>query len=581
MKKKIFLFFGLIFILTLLTACGGDGDTNYHTVSFNSNGAEEYQSRAVEHNDFVIEPQIPTRVGYSFAGWYKGDTKWNFENDKVTESFTLTAKWKRITFTVRFDSKGGSAVEEQVIESGNFAVRPADPTKKDSRFVGWYRGNDEWLFNINRVTDYVTLVAKWENYPTYTVEFNSDGGTPIEPQYVIEGHKATEPAPPTKKNFRFLGWYDDEALWNFNANTVSANKTLIAKWEAMPTFTVTFDSNGGSAVEAQHIIEGGKAIKPPTPDREQRSNFLGWYLGDTEWNFDTVVTDNITLIAKWQNVYKITFSTEGLYPDYVEYTEDEELVPKRPDPTKENSRFIGWFVGDKKWNFDTDTPTSDITLVAKWELIPTYTVTFDSAGGSLIAPQYVLESSYVTAPGNPTKAGHRFDGWYLDGAAWDFNTGKVKSHITLTAKWVEVVTVIFYSNGGTFVNPATVDKNTAVSTPQEPTKEGYVFRGWLLPDGTRWDFSTPVTENLTLTANWLVARTVTFDSDGAAPISPAVVGDGERLTKPTKPDKGEKYLFAGWLIAGTETYWDFDRMTVTEDVTLVADWILILPFPKN
>ena len=104
---------------------------------------------------------------------------------------------------------------------------------------------------------------------------------------------------------------------------------------------------------------------------------MGWYFGDTEWNFDTVVTDNITLIAKWQNVYKITFSTEGLYPDYVEYTEDEELVPKRPDPTKENSRFIGWYVGDKKWNFDTDTPTSDITLVAKWELIPTYTVTFD------------------------------------------------------------------------------------------------------------------------------------------------------------------------------------------------------------
>lgn len=581
MKKKISLILGLVVMLMLFAACG-DKAPVYHTVSFNSNGAEEFQSRAIAHNESVIEPQVPTRVGYSFLGWYKGEQKWNFETDKVTESFTLSAKWKRITFNVKFDSNGGSAVEEQVVESGNFAVKPADPTKQDSRFIGWYRGNDEWFFNINRVTDYITLVAKWEDYPTYTVEFNSDGGTSVPYQYVIEGHKANEPTPPTKENFKFLGWYDGEALWNFNANTINRNTVLTAKWEAMPTFTVTFNSNGGAPVDAQHIIDGGKAIKPPTPEREQRSNFIGWYLGDTEWNFDTVITSNITLVAKWQNVYKITFSTEGLYPDSTVYAEEGELLNKQPEPSKQNSRFIGWYLGEKKWNFDSDMPTSDITLTAKWEPIPTYTVTFDSTGGSGINPQYVLENSYITAPGNPIKSGYRFDGWFANGELWDFNTKKVTSHVTLTAKWVKIVTVVFYSDGGTFINPSTIDMGTAVTAPQAPTKAGYVFRGWTLPDGTTWDFNTAVTEDLNLTAKWLVARTVTFYHEEDGEFFQVTVGDGELLPRPEAPDKGEKFLLGGWFIAGTDTYWDFSKMTVTEDVTLIADWILVLPFaPTN
>ena len=581
MKKKISLILGIALLLLIFVACG-EKPPVYHTVSFNSNGAEEYQSRAIAHNDQVIEPVVPTRIGYSFLGWYKGEDKWNFETDKVTESFTLSAKWKRITFNVKFNSNGGSAVEEQVVESGNFAIKPQDPTKQDSRFIGWYHGNDEWLFNINRVTDYITLVAKWEDYPTYTVEFNSDGGTSIPYQYVIEGHKATEPTSPTRENFKFLGWYDGDVLWNFNANTINGNTTLTAKWEAMPTFTVTFDSNGGAAVESQHIIEGEKAVKPPRPDREQRSNFLGWYLGDTEWNFDTVVTANITLVAKWQNVYKITFSTEGLYPDDTTYTNEGEHITKKPDPTKENSRFLGWYFGDKKWNFDTDTPTSDMTLTAKWEQIPTYTVTFNSNGGSEISPQYVLENSYVAAPGNPTKSGYRFDGWYANGELWNFNTKKVTSHVTLTARWVELVTVVFYSDGGSFVNPVSVDKNAAAPEPKAPTKAGYVFRGWLLPDGTLWDFSMPVSENVTLTAKWLVARTVTFHNSEDEVLFYIIVGDGELVTEPEPPDRGENFFLGGWFLTGTDIYWDFDKMPVTEDIDLMADWIFVLPFaPTN
>ena len=582
MKKKLYLIFSLVCLLLLLAACGEKSPT-YHSVSFNSNGAEEFQSRAIAHNDLVIEPQVPTRIGYAFLGWYKGDAKWNFESDKVTESFTLTAKWKRITFAVKFDSNGGSTVEEQVVESGNFATKPSDPTKQNSRFVGWYNGNDEWFFNINRVTDYITLVAKWEDFPTYTVEFNSNGGSGVESQYVIEGNKVTEPTPPTRKNFKFLGWFDGDVIWNFNANTINSNKMLTAKWEEMPTLTVVFDSNGGSAVEPQYVVEGGKATKPMTPEKEQRSNFIGWYLGDTEWNFDTVVTENITLVAKWQNVYKVTFSTEGLSDDLPIPVNEGELVPKQKEPTKENFRFIGWYFGDEKWNFDTDIPTSDITLIAKWEPIPTYTVSFDSAGGSKIDSQYLLENAFVKDPGNPTKDGFRFDGWYMNGKLWNFNKDKLSAHITLTAKWVEVVTIQFYTNGGSFLNPVTIDKGTAVSMPQDPVKDGYVFRGWLIENtDTFWDFNTKATQSITLVANWRVACKVTFyedDPDNNVTPTVIIVGEGEFIQAPKLYDS-ENYFVEGWFIAGTETQWNFEKMPVNSDVTLIAKWCFMLPFPK-
>ena len=136
MKRKLFLLFALLSALLLLSACNDSKKPVYHTVTFNSNGAEEFQSRAIEDGNLIIEPQVPTRAGYTFLGWYNGDTKWDFDSMKVTSSITLTANWARITYTVKFDSNGGSPVEEQIVESGNFAVKPADPTKENSRFIG-------------------------------------------------------------------------------------------------------------------------------------------------------------------------------------------------------------------------------------------------------------------------------------------------------------------------------------------------------------------------------------------------------------------------------------------------------------
>lgn len=575
MKKKVVLLFSFLLVL-LLVACGKER-TAYYTVSFNSNGAEEFQSRAIADNDLIVEPRVPTRVGYTFLGWFNGDVKWNFETDRVHESMTLTANWKRIKYVVKFDSNGGSPIDEQVVESGNLSIKPTDPTKENCRFLGWFIGEDEWLFDINLVTDYITLTAKWEDYPTHTVEFNSDGGTKISSQYVIDGNRATLPFPPTKQNSKFLGWYDGDVLWNFNANTVNGNIVLTARWEDCPTHTVTFDSSGGTSVQTQYVPVGSTALKPPTPEKSAMVNFIGWYLGGTEWDFSTPVTSDMTLYARWQNMHKIIFVIDGQVIESF-YIEEGSTVPKLPDPTKEGYLFAGWYNGDKKWNFETDRSNSGLTLTAKWEPIPTHAVTFDTVGGSEINPQYIPDKSFVIDPGKPTKQGFRFDGWTLNGKAWDFNSNKVTGPITLVAKWVEIAELRFNSAGGSYVESQITDKGRPATKPTDPTREGYLFDGWVDPDGIVWDFAKMnVTENTVLTAKWLKAYTIYFDADGGT-VTPdsVIVGEGKLITEP-EAYRSEKFILDGWYIDGTDTRWNFSTMTVNNNIYLKARWSIILP----
>ena len=207
--------------------------------------------------------------------------------------------------TVTFDSNGGSAVEAQTIDAGSKATAPAAPTKEGFTFKGWFNGETEWKFDTDTVSEDITLTAKWEEIPAakVTVTFDSNGGSAVEAQTIDAGSKATAPAAPTKEGFTFKGWFNGETEWKFDTDTVSEDITLTAKWEEIPAakVTVTFDSNGGSAVEAQTIDAGSKATAPAAPTKEGFT-FKGWFNGETEWKFDTdTVSEDITLTAKWES----------------------------------------------------------------------------------------------------------------------------------------------------------------------------------------------------------------------------------------------------------------------------------------
>ena len=139
----------------------------------------------------------------------------------------------------------------------------------------------------------------------YTVTFNSNGGSAVGSQTIVAGHKVTRPTDPTKAAHNFLGWYKESSftnLWDFNTDVVTSNITLFAKWEAI-TYTVTFNSNGGTAVSSQTVNPGTTVTKPTEPTKSGGYAFDGWYKESTFvnlWNFSTdTVTENTTLYAKW------------------------------------------------------------------------------------------------------------------------------------------------------------------------------------------------------------------------------------------------------------------------------------------
>ena len=274
-------------------------------------------------------------------------------------------------------------------------------------------------------------------------------------------------------------------------------------------FTVTFDSNGGSSVENQTVLKDELVTKPNDPTKEGYI-FDAWLLNDEPYDFNSPVTQDITLKASWVEEasvvsYKVTFENAGSI-NIVSVVEGK-TVTSPSDPTKEGYKFIGWYNGDKLFDFKTSI-YSDITLVAKWEKIDQvsevtkYTVKFDSNGGSSVASQTVNEGNTVSKPTNPTRSGYKFVSWQLDGKDYNFSS-KVTKNITLTAKWQKITkyTVKFDSNGGSSVASQTVNEGNTVSKPTNPTRSGYKFVSWQL-NGKDYNFSSKVTKNITLTAKW-------------------------------------------------------------------------------
>ncbi|MBE7089451.1 MAG: hypothetical protein E7362_01445 [Clostridiales bacterium] len=144
----------------------------------------------------------------------------------------------------------------------------------------------------------------------YTVTFDSNGGTAVASQTVQKGGVATTPTAPTRSadanyTYTFAGWQLNGVDYNFST-PVNGNITLVAKWTSTPivvNYTVTFDSNGGTAVSSQTVQKGGVATTPTAPTKAADANytyaFNGWQLNGVDYDFSTPVNGNITLTAKW------------------------------------------------------------------------------------------------------------------------------------------------------------------------------------------------------------------------------------------------------------------------------------------
>lgn len=214
-----------------------------------------------------------------------------------------------------------------------------------------------------------------------------------------------------------------------------------------------------------------------------------------------------------------------------------------------------------------------ITFPTKPEEPVSYSIYFTDETENY-ATQTVLEGNTATKPTDPTREGYTFAGWCLDGVLFDFST-EITSDTVLVAKWeAKEVTpsyTVTFMNGSTVSETKTVEEGSVVAKPTNPTKEGYTFVGWYL-DGTAFDFSTKITSDTILTAEWKeVEKTPTYKVtfvNGSNVYKTETIEEGSVVTEPTDPTK-EGYTFVGWY--QDDTAFNFSTK-ITSDTVLVAEW---------
>lgn len=368
---------------------------------------------------------------------------------------------------------------------------------------------------------------------------------------------------------------------------------------------VTFDARGGAPQPEMALVPKDGAVPAPkdkedkdiTPEREGYE-FLGWYDQEDmtkKYTFGkSKVQKNITLVAKWgkkEFVVVIVTNRDGSVPE-VRRMLTGDLVQRPADQeTRVGYKFDDW-CSTKVKGLQFPLPvTRDTVIWAAW--IKKFKVTLDVKGGELIDNWYKkkIETTLWIMPGRGISLGgptgytikrgdDKFMGWYLNGKPYNLAT-QVESDLTLEAKWAKNCVVTFDVDGGIPEPPSqTVAEGEKVKVPsQDPTKDGFIFKGWYLGEDERpFSFgTTEVKDNLTLVAKWAKECKVSFDANGEASEELPVV-EGEKVTKPSPDPSKEGYVFKGWFVGEVE--YDFNE-PIKGDLAIKAKWAKVCKVSFN
>ena len=420
------------------------------------------------HNNILtLRGALFTRAGYTQVGWSTvdgGEKVYGFEDVYTkNEALTLYPVWNTNKYTITFDTNGGSEIAPITQDYGTKITAPDNPTRKGYTFKGWDKEIPETMPAEN-----ITVKAQWE-INQYTITFDTNGGSEIAPITQDYGTKITAPDNPTRKGYTFKGW-DKEIPETMPAENI----TVKAQWE-INQYTITFDTNGGSEIAPITQDYGTKITAPDNPTRKGYT-FKGW---DKEIP-ETMPAENITVKAQWEiNQYTITFDTNG-GSEIAPITQDYGTEITAPDnPTRKGYTFKGW---DKE--IPETMPAENITVKAQWE-INQYTITFDTNGGSEIAPITQDYGTEITAPDNPTRKGYTFKGWDKE-----IPETMPAENITITARWKDTEKptgeiIIGTNKWNEFLNELTFGiffKDTQEVTINAVDNSGVVFVSYLVTD---------------------------------------------------------------------------------------------------
>lgn len=471
--------------------------TNYN-VSYNTSGGTTTNpgtpSYTIETPDFTL-PTV-TKNGYTFADWtYNGNpvnpTALPTTADRVTsKDMAFGATWTLISYKVVYDVAGGTAIQDGLynIETGISSL----PTPKREGYVfnGWYRDNQK-VTSIPAGTGDITLVAHWTEI-SYTLSFKTNNDTFIADISYTKAKPGILPSGLTKEGYMFGGWFQNENFTGSELEAVpfpagTAGQTNIpvmiyAKWIPI-SYTITFNTNGGSDQDALPYTVETETFKLPTRTTKAGYTLVGWYIDEALTKpYGEVVKGthgDFTLYAKWKlTEYTIEYELYGHGnnpPDAVTCYNIEKEV-ELPTPQRDNFTFVGWhkddLLKDQALMIIPAGTTGNLKLYAEWTMGNSVqitrpengTITVMSGTTEVKSGDKVGANTSLTITATPASADYKLSKLVVNNTEYTTSSQTVKMP----------------AEGGLTISAAFADPRPAASAPKittDPVNTDYIPSG--------------------------------------------------------------------------------------------------------
>jgi uncharacterized repeat protein (TIGR02543 family) len=609
---------------------------NALTITYDSKSGTAVSNGTVNTGASIsTAPTAPTRAGYTFGGWSAtdGGTAVTFAYAHgQTANFTLYAIWTANSLTVTYNSKGGTSVASGSINTGaSISSAPTPPTRAGYTFAGWSAtdGGSAVSFTggyAHGQTANFTLFALW-TADSLTVTYNSKGGTSVTSGSVNTGASiSSAPTAPTRSGYTLSGWSatDGGSVISFAyAHGQTASFTLYAIWAAN-ALTVTYDSQGGSAVSNGIVNTAASIQSAPTTPTRSGFYFLGWSATSAgvtvTFPYAHGQTDGFTLYAIWT----IAVETTGLRINLDASNRDSLATSSRVwrsiAPGRTNVSTSSSASDTTNVTFTTNSTPGFITFPTGLDGLKMFTAQLNG-GASIVSTSGVTVETWIKLADNyaPSSTVQRIATHWFDSASgaetndskdWNFRivngslsllhsdgpTGRtVTSAVVLNQKfagqWVHVGftwgsagAVRFYLNGAPVgaeiaglargasrtVTTAQVTIGTAPGGLIGSISKLRVYEGALT--------SSQILSNYDNEFDFFGLKKITFNANhgsGTPATSTQWVASNTSMTLDSNTFTRTGYTFAGWTAAadGTGTsYTDGQSVSISSPLTVYAKW---------
>ncbi|MCR4615360.1 MAG: InlB B-repeat-containing protein [Clostridiales bacterium] len=540
---------------------------------------------AVEDIDWSLSIADQTRVSGE-AGSYEYNVR-----DAIDSLTLLSASYTVNHYVQNANDNEYTINEAAIIQSSDGAI----VTATEKTIPGFHLNVDDSTVSGTVSSVNPLVLNLYYDRNNYTITFESNGGDAVAPMTARYGAAIAAPTAPNKLGATFEGWYTDADLENeFVFSTMPLNgATLYAKWEES-VFTIDFMLNDGTQTVYRSVEfnEGFDTAAPTQAPVRAGYTFDGWYdnaecTGDPHV-FGVMGNSNIAVYAKWiprnDTPYSIVHNVETVSGDFAVHSQEDYTGTTGTTVTATPITLTGFELDETTSTLSTAIAGTGDTVLNLYYIRTTYTITFNTNGGSEIPQQFNKYGKVISAPSNPTKTGYVFGGWKLNGSVFIFSTMPAEN-ITLDATWTPATntpyTVKRYTQDTDLVGYTEYSSDILAGTTDAPvTANMGPIAGFTL-DETKGTRSGVVAADGSLVLTLYYSRnsyTISFNSNGGSSVDSITQLYGTVVAAPENPQY-PGYTFVKWQNAIGEDY-TFTTMPA-ENIELTAVWATAENTPYN